>query len=120
MTTSMTPSEPPALLNEVRLTARVTRAPDERELPSGDRVVLVGVCIPRPGRAGARPGAVDALDCTAWSAKVRRTVSSWRVGDIVTVEGSVRRRFFRAGGGAASRYEVEVSAARRLWRFPGA
>ena len=34
----------------------------------------------------------------------------WQPGDVVEVEGAIRRRFFRAGGGAASRVEVEVSS----------
>ena len=56
----------------------------------------------------------DWVDCTAWSARSRRSVGSWQVGDRVEVTGSLRRRFYRAGEGATTRLEVEVTSARRV------
>ena len=38
----------------------------------------------------------------------------WNKDDRVEIEGSIRRRFFRASGGKASRFEVEVTKARRI------
>ncbi len=102
-------------VNEVTLVGRVSQPPQERLLPSGDRLWTFRVVIPRPPGRG-RPGAVDALDCAVWQAGVRRTVRTWRAGDLVKVSGAVRRRFFRAGSGAASRVEVEVSGARLIRR----
>jgi single-strand DNA-binding protein len=52
--------------------------------------------------------------------RVRRSALSWEPGDVVEVEGSIRRRFFRTGGGAASRVEVEVSAGRLVRRAASA
>ncbi len=53
---------------------------------------------PRPaGRSRSRQ-TVDALECAAWSARARRSVAAWAADDVVEVVGSLRRRFFRAGG----------------------
>ena len=40
-------------------------------------------------------------------------------GDVVEVTGALRRRFFRGGGGVQSRYDVEVSALRRMTDLAG-
>ena len=60
---------------------------------------------------GARTStvSVDTVDCVAWSATVQRSVSGCAAGDVVRVRGALRRRFWRTGGGAASRCEVEVA-----------
>lgn len=105
--------------NEVRLEGRVSAAPEERMLPSGDRVVLFRVIVDRAGPAAARQQ-VDALECVSWSARVSRAARTWQPGDRVQVEGSLRRRFFRAGGVTQSRVEVEVSAGRVIRRAASA
>ena len=106
--------------NEVVLVGRVPAAPEERELPSGDRLVSWRVVVGRgPGRRppeGVRATTVDTLDCVAWTSAVRRTARSLADGDVVAVEGALRRRFWRSGAGAASRTEVEVLALRRVGR----
>lgn len=101
-------------VNEVRLVGRVSQAPEERVLPSGDLLWTFRVVVPRP--TGAGRNAVDALECAAWSSRARRSVSSWRPDDVVEVTGSVRRRFFRTASGAASRVEVEVSSGKVIRR----
>lgn len=106
-------------LNEVTLVGRVSQAPTERVLPSGDRLWTFRVVVPRPPGRG-RLGAVDALDCAVWGGTARRSVRSWREGDLVQVTGAVRRRFFRSGAVAASRVEVEVSGARLIRRAASA
>ena len=103
-----------AAVNEVRLVGRVSQAPEERVLPSGDVLWTFRVVVPRPGGTGR--ATVDALECAAWSSRARRSVASWQPDDVVEVSGAVRRRFFRAGGGAASRVEVEVSRGRLIRR----
>lgn len=103
-----------AMCNEVRLVGRVSRVPEERVLPSGDAVWTFRVVVPRaPGRSRQ---AVDAIECAAWSARARRSVSGWSAGDVVEVRGALQRRFFRAGGAVASRVEVEMSAGRVIRR----
>ena len=47
-------------------------------------------------------------------AATRRTALRLRPGDLVDVEGALRRRFFGGPGGRQSRYEVEASALRRV------
>jgi single-strand DNA-binding protein len=101
----------PGPANEVRLCGRVAAAPQERVLPSGDPLVTFRLVVARAERAG-----VDTIDCVAWSARVRRVAVRWGPGDVVAVDGALRRRFWRGGQGPRSRYEVEVGAARRLAR----
>ena len=109
-------SELPEPINEVRLAGRISAGPDERVLPSGDVLWTFRLVVPRPaGRTAVRRG-VDALDCAVWGGRVRRSVASWRQGDVVEVSGAIRRRFFRVTGGAASRFEVEVEAGRLISR----
>jgi len=104
--------------NRVSLVGRLARAAAERELPSGDLLCTFRLVVARDGE---RPGPrVDALECVTWSARLRRSVRTWRPGDVVQVEGSLRRRFFRAGGAVASRVEVEAVSGRVVRRAPSA
>ena len=106
--------------NEVRVLGAVSGDPETRVLPSGDELCVFRVVVPRvPVRArsdGRRGPSVDVVDCCAWDARTRRSVSAWRPGDEVEIHGALRRRFFRAGGATVSRVEVEVSSARLLRR----
>ena len=108
--------DPIELVNEVRLVGRISGAPEERTLPSGDSVWTLRVVVPRTGERHGSRASVDALECAVWTGRVRRSVATWRVGDVVEVSGQLRRRFFRAGGAAASRVEVEVTAGRIIRR----
>jgi single-strand DNA-binding protein len=104
--------------NEVHVVGRVAAEPATRVLPSGDVVVSWRLVVDRPpaDRMSSRKS-VDVLDCSAWKAGVRRSVTAWNPGDIVEIDGVLRRRFFRgAGGGPASRYDVEARSVRRLAR----
>jgi len=102
--------------NEVLLTGRVSGEPQERELPSGDRVVQFRVVVrratPRPPGGGSR-ASVDTIDVSCWTKALQRKALRCVAGDAVTVHGALRRRFWRAPGGPASRYEVEVTALER-------
>lgn len=115
------PGEGVLTRNEVLLVGRVSGEPEERELPSGDRLVAWRVVVDRPPprrppAEGARPVTIDTVDCVAWTAGVRRTARGLRAGDVVEVGGALRRRFYRAGGSASSRTEVEAAVVRRLAR----
>jgi single-strand DNA-binding protein len=100
--------------NEVHLSGRVAAAPVERELPSGDSVVTVRLIVERDGPAAARTSQrVDTIDCVGWTARVQRAMRRWQAGDEVEVSGALRRRFYRVADGPRSRFEVEVSSARR-------
>ena len=104
--------------NVVRLVGRVTQPADERTLPSGDTVTNFRVVVPRGPRA-TRPGS-DSLACSVWTARVRRTVDRWGVGDWVELEGAVRSRFYRGPAGPSSIVEVEVSRAKLIRRAASA
>lgn len=97
-----------SIVNEVRLTGRLSAQPEARELPSGDTVVVFRVVVDRAPDKRSKVS-VDAIECTAWSSRARRAVLQRTVGDVVSVEGSLRRRFFRTAAGPASRVEVEAS-----------
>ena len=109
--------------NEVVLVGRMAAAAEERILPSGDVLSSWRVVVDRPPprravRAGVRAPTVDTLECVAWTAGLRRTAAGLLPGDVVSVEGALRRRFWRTGTGPVSRCEVEVAKVRRLAR-PG-
>ena len=108
-------------INEVVLVGRVSAAAEERVLPSGDVLLSWRVVVDRPPPRkpvpdGVRAATVDTLDCVAFAPGVRRTARALEPGDVVRVEGALRRRFWRAGAAAASRTEVEVAGVKRLER----
>lgn len=108
-----------AACNEVRLVGRLAAPAEERTLPSGEVLALWRVVVDRPAApvpAGVRAQTVDTLECVARRSALRRTAAGWGAGDVVEVEGALRRRFWRAPSGVASRYEVEVQRARRVSR----
>lgn len=101
--------------NEVRLLGRLTTAPEERELPSGDVITVFRISVPRRRTPMNRPApkGVDWVDCVAAGARCRRSMAHWSVGDRVEVSGVLRRRFLRVDAGSPTRLEVEVLTARR-------
>lgn len=103
-------------VNTVYLVGRVSAAPQTRELPSGDLLLQFRVVVRR--RASRRRGTagratVDAIDIACWSARTRAAAARVAEGDVVEVDGSLRRRFFATGTGRVSRYEVEADRVRR-------
>jgi single-strand DNA-binding protein len=105
-------------VNEVRLLGRLAADPQLRELPSGDTVWNLRVVVERrvlPGKAKPRQR-VDSLECAVWSGRLKKQVEKWEAGDVVEVDGALRRRFFRAGGATASRVEVELTGGRIIRR----
>ena len=100
-------------VNEVVVGGRVSGSPEQRELPSGDTVVQLRLVVPRShpragvGRGGA---SVDTIDVACWTKALQRKAIRMKPGDLVTVRGALRRRFWRSPGGPASRYEVEATS----------
>ena len=68
-----------------------------------------------PVRDGTRRQ-VDVIDVACWSKRTQRSADRLATDDVVRVEGALRRRFFVAGGGRASRYEVEAERIARVSR----
>ncbi|HWC09777.1 MAG TPA: single-stranded DNA-binding protein [Acidimicrobiales bacterium] len=97
-----------AMTNLVVLVGRLARPAEQRELPSGARLVAYEVTVSRPG---ARAEGVPVV----WP-EAPASAGDYDVGEVVLVVGRVRRRFFRAGGATQSRTEVvaEVVVPTRL------
>ncbi|HRE03765.1 MAG TPA: hypothetical protein PLV68_20890 [Ilumatobacteraceae bacterium] len=87
-------------MNLVILAGHLSSNPIERELPSGTRVHNFELTTQVEGAAVTVP--------LAWIDP--RHVPALSVGDEIRVVGSVRRRFFRAGGATQSRTEVVVTS----------
>lgn len=101
-------------LNEVKLVGRVSAPAQLRVMPSGDELVSFRLIVDRSPSAKSpsersRP-TVDVIDVACWSARSRRTALNLEAGQIVTVQGALRRRFWKAGPAAMSRCEVEASS----------
>lgn len=107
-------------VNTVHLVGRVSWGPEPRVLPSGDEVVQLRIVVPRPVRRGQGARAedsrsqVDAIEVACWSARTRAAALRLSVDDYADLEGSLRRRFYAAGAGRVSRYEVEAHRLRRV------
>jgi single-strand DNA-binding protein len=88
-------------MNLVVLRGSLSRPPEARDLRSGD--VLVAYEVTVPGRAGVPATSVPVV----WFAPPGGAAAADLDADTeVVVIGSVRRRFFRAGGATQSRTEV--------------
>ena len=101
----MTTSSHVALVG--RLGARVR----SQELPSGDVVTSFTVIVDRSARergGGKHPVSVDSITCVTTRARARTQVERWEPGTMVAVEGTLRRRFWRAGAGGAVGSAMEV------------
>ena len=109
-------ADEPAARNRVDLRGRVFSPPVERSLSSGALVVTFRLSLVRDNNAmgAASRSAADWVDCAAWGGRTRRSVSRWEVGDLVEIDGALRRRFFRAAARTTTRVEVEVLGARRV------
>jgi single-strand DNA-binding protein len=128
-------AEPLVGVNEVRLSGRVSGMPETRTLPSGDEVVQLRLVVRRPTESGPGRGsraksaegkaaaaraagegarvAVDTLDVSCWTPATRRAALRLADGDLAEVQGSLRRRFYRAGASVQSRYDVMADTVRR-------
>lgn len=101
-------------VNAVRLGGRVSAAPEARMLPSGDEVVSFRLVVPRSASARRRSKqSVDTIECSAWTARLRRSVRRLEAGDVVTVTGELRRRFTRGAAGPMSWVNVDLETCER-------
>ena len=99
--------------NSVTLRGRLAAESTTRTLPSGDELVAFRITVSRP--PGSR-GTVDSIACSTTRARVRRSVQRARPGDWLELSGRLHRRFWSRPTGVASRYEVDVVAARVIDR----
>jgi single-strand DNA-binding protein len=83
-------------------------------LPSGDEVVSFRLVVPRSAAARRRSKQlVDTIECSAWTARLRRTVRTLEAGESVTVTGELRRRFTRGSRGTMSWVSVDLETCER-------
>jgi single-strand DNA-binding protein len=94
----MGPTTEAKMINLVVLEGELARPAQDRELPSGSRLLNLEVTI-RPDGGAAETVPVVWFDAPAWA-------TGLDAGAEVVVVGRVRRRFFRAGGATQSRTEV--------------
>ena len=107
-----------AAINHVHVQGRVSSGPEARELPSGSSVVSLRLSLSRaesPMTKGSKQ-TVDWVDCAAWGSSQRRAALRWKVGDVVAIEGALRRRVSRGPHGMNTRLEVEILSGQRVLR----
>ena len=108
-------------VNLVRLSGRVSATPEARMLPSGDEVVSFRLIVPRSATARRRSKQrVDTIECSAWTARLRRSVRRLEPGDAVTVTGELRRRFTRGAAGPMSWVNVDLATCEPIADPPAA
>ncbi|MDQ4038538.1 MAG: single-stranded DNA-binding protein [Actinomycetota bacterium] len=105
--------------NDVHLIGRLAKAPVHKTLPSGDAAVDFLLAVRRPP-AVVRRQSTDSLQCTSLRPTVIKAAAGWNPGDVLEVQGALHRRFWRAGSGTSSVYEVEVRTVRRVSRAQAA
>ena len=109
--TSQSASASPSVINRVELVGRVSAAPESRTLPSGDELISFRLIVSRDRAMVKRSRqTVDTIECSAWSAALRRKVARLEPGSTVRVTGQLRRRFSRGGAGVISRVSVDLES----------
>lgn len=98
--------------NHVHLIGKLGAHIHVRELPSGDGLVAFHVVLPRVRPQTATK--VDALPCHVTSPALMRRVQGLEPGQMLEIEGALRRRFWRSPNGLGSAVEVHVTKVRAL------
>lgn len=93
--------------NQITLIGTLSGEPEWRELPDGGEVVVWRTVVRRRSRRSDRL-THDTLRCVAYEPAVQRSVRAWTHGDLIELNGSLRRRFWDS---QRSMYEVEVFTA---------
>jgi single-strand DNA-binding protein len=99
--------------NEVYLVGELSTAPEERELSDGREAVTFRLDVRAETDAGPTR---DSLDITVIGARARKSALTWAVGDVIEVEGVVRRKFYKLGSASKPFTVVEAQRAKRLRR----
>ena len=101
--------------NDVVLRGRLSASPEFRPLPSGD-TLLVFKLVVRREKPRPRGPKSDVITCVSHLAALRRYAAAWTADDVVEVEGSLQRRFWRTPTGTAVAYEVDCRRGRKVPR----
>ncbi|WP_091241806.1 single-stranded DNA-binding protein [Klenkia soli] len=109
--------------NDVALRGVLAVPPELRELASGDTLLVLKLTVRRqpPTSRPARPREPrqDTLTCITYAKALITRSATWQPGDVLDVEGALRRRVWRSPTGAAVAHEVECHRVRKV-RVPGA
>jgi single-strand DNA-binding protein len=97
--------------NLVHLIGHLGSGVEERELPSGDRIVTFTVVVPRLVPRDAPK--IDAIACQVRTQALRARILRMQTGDPIEVHGWLQRRFWRSATGLGSATEVVVTAVHR-------
>lgn len=97
-------------INEVAIVGRLSGAPVEKNLPSGDKVVELRIVVGRDKKSMLKSKvSVDTIDVAVWGARNRKMALKFDQNSWIEVKGSIRRRFWHSPSGLASRWQVEAS-----------
>ncbi len=100
-------------VNVVVLAGTVAADPQEKQLPSGDKVTEIKLSVPEAGRRTLP------LPVAAWHnnrAIPKKDLGAIGKGDLVLVHGLLLRRFYRNGAGARTVMEVVATGIKKLER----
>ncbi len=53
---------------------------------------------------------VDTFECSAWTSRLRQRVARLSAGDVIEVQGTLRRQFSRGAAGPISRVTVDLTS----------
>jgi single-strand DNA-binding protein len=101
--------------NDVVLRGRLSAPPELRPLPSGDTLLLFKLVVRRENPRPRGPKS-DVITCVSLLPALQRYASAWTSDDVVEVEGSLQRRFWRTPTGTAVAYEVNCRRGRKVAR----
>ena len=101
--------------NDVVLRGRLSAPPELRPMPSGDTLLLFKIVVRRESPRPRGPRS-DVITCVSYVPTLQRYAAAWTVEDVVEVEGSLQRRFWRTPTGTAVAYEVNCRRGRKVGR----
>jgi single-strand DNA-binding protein len=98
--------------NEVLLVGRLSAAPEDHTLPSGDTVTKWRIIVRRRRRQRRGGTLTDSVPCVTFSPETADVVRGLKPRDYLQVTGSFRCRVFGPTGAKVWKYEVEVTSAK--------
>ena len=101
--------------NDVVLRGRLSSPPELRPLPSGDTLLVFRMVVRRESPRPRGPKS-DVITCVSYLPTLQRYAAAWTADDVVEVEGSLQRRFWRTPTGTAIAYEVNCRRGRKVPR----